>query len=203
MNRRKFVKALAALPAVVGGLISIPKGAVASPVRVAHPVDDAGISPSTPFREEVPSVDPFDDWLDFVGQGQYAGGVEPVRFKVGVDLAGKDGRDLTIYLDSREIEFHREAVVGRISEPKLLTGSGRDVEVSIGMKIDGEDRVSEVLQQWATDAEEAARRCQESIESMVFQSIVPDDRRQVVIHRSARPYPWDQVVRTSKPARLA
>ena len=223
MNRRGFLRGLAALPVAAGGLFAIPK--VASPDRVAPSAPVAGSgeyqaifrgeSMSTAefmaaiFGEDRVAVDPWDEWLAYLGDHGFdaeryrlanVGGVhtlsipqiEPIPFEANCRI---DGSKIYGSLDSVEIDFHREAVIGEISEPYL-----RGSEISFQITVD--DGMTEAFREWAEAAEEAARSAQQAIEDMVFADIVP---------AGASPGGMNDldldrlmtVIRTSKPARLA
>lgn len=124
MHRRKFVKALAALPAVVGGLISIPK--TASQVRVAPAADAVGIS-----ADDGHQIDDLDVTVRIEGK-EIVGTIESFE----LDFR----RDLTF----GKMDIHE----ARVSKPGFC-----EMEISMKVDDQFSDQMSEIVEDLKLRAE--------------------------------------------------
>lgn len=208
MNRRGFVKALAALPAAAVGL-----AAGANIVSRSGPAEAArSVAPVAAGRLPLPTSIP-------VGHTIEAHGF-PLNVSVSVD-----GKEIVGKVESFELDFRRDFHVGEfgIGEARVAQPGFCEMEVSI--KVD--DQFSVKLQEIADEAKLAAeemsaafdrlssdiaRRFQQEIES----GVLADDchcrsyHRRTGLHVPDCPLSDDghqpgyrQIFRTSKPARLA
>lgn len=218
MNRRGFVKALAALPAAALGAVALPKLAspeTVAPEVVAGPLYSGSLTPElfddflrrTVHLRVLDGIetDPFDEWLALLADHggdfrRYIGGTHLIETPTP-DLRAScriDGKEIVGTVESFDIDFRREVAFGEISEPEFrVSPTTHQTEIIVKVKVD--DRMSERLAEISAEFEKAAEEVAERFREMEFQmfadSIFPDDGHQIPAHERRDPAIFEAISR--------